>query len=86
MYKHFRATGAHEAALDLSDLFTFSLQGNDVQEFDTRWDQTLLSAIEIPKEHVLETTILALYDQEIDRDRAMSSYQRLKIMVRRHID
>ena len=86
MYKHFRATGAHEAALDLSDLFTYSLQGNDVQEFDTRWDQTLLSAIEIPKEHVLETTILAMYDQEIDRDRAMPSYQRLKIMVRRHID
>ena len=99
MYKHFRGTGAHEAALDLSDLFTFSLQGNDVQEFDTRWDQTLLSATEIPKETVLESsykmkiresvqlqTVLAMYDQEIDRDRAMPNFQRWKIMVRRYID
>ena len=27
-----------------------------------------------------------MYDQKTDRDRAMPSYQRLKTMVRRHID
>ena len=51
IYEHFRATGAaHEAALDPSDLFNVSLQGDDIQEFDTRWDQALLSACEVPKE------------------------------------
>ena len=51
--EHFRATGAHEAALDLSDLFTVSLQGDVIQDSDTRWDQALVLASEIPKKNVL---------------------------------
>ena len=47
IYEHVRATGAHEAAHDFSDLFTVSLQGDDR-------DQALLAASEIPKEDVLE--------------------------------
>ena len=31
--EHFRATGAHEAARVLSDLFNVSLQGDDIQDF-----------------------------------------------------
>ena len=53
IYEHFRATGAHEAARDLSDLFNVSLQGDDIQEFGTRWDEALLSAGEVPEEIVL---------------------------------
>ena len=56
IYEHFRATGAHEAALDLSDLFTVSVQGDHIQDFDTRWDQAPLAASEIPKENVLESS------------------------------
>ena len=54
---------------------------------------------EAPKENVLESlyklkvqdtvqlqTVLAMYEQEFVRNREMPSYQRLKIMVRRHID
>ena len=41
IYDHFRATAAYDAALVLSDLFTVSLQGDDSQDFDTRWDQAL---------------------------------------------
>ena len=83
-YEHFRATGADEAALDLSDLFTVPLQGDDIQDFDTKWDQALLAASEIPEENVLGSvyemriresvqlqTVLAMCEQEIDRDRAM---------------
>ena len=51
---HFRATGAYDAALVLSYLFNVSLQGDDIQHVDTRWDQALLSAGEIPKENILE--------------------------------
>ena len=42
--EHFRATGAHDAALDLSDLFTHFIQRDDIQDFGTRLDQALLSA------------------------------------------
>ena len=42
IYEYFRGTGAHEAVLGYSDLFRITLHG-DVQEFDTRWDEVLLS-------------------------------------------
>lgn len=35
IYEHFRATGAHDAALDLSDLFDVSSQGDDTHDFHT---------------------------------------------------
>ena len=38
------------------------------------------------RESVLHQTVSATYEQEIDRDRAMPSCQRLKTMVRRRID
>ena len=90
IFDHFRATGAHDA-LDLSDRVDVSSQGDDIQDFDTRWDQTPVSACEVPKENVLESlykmkiresvelqTALAMYEQKIDRDRTMPSYQILK--------
>ena len=52
IYDHFRATS--DAAQDLSDLFNVSLQWDDVQDFDTRWDQGLFSASERPKENIPE--------------------------------
>ena len=54
-YEHFRVTDAHEAALHLTGLFSVSLQDDDVQDFDTRWDQALLSASEMSKDNVLES-------------------------------
>ena len=38
--------GAHEAAPDLSGIFTVSLQSDDIQDFDTRWDQAPISVRE----------------------------------------
>ena len=32
IYEHFQAIGAHEAALVLTDLFTVSSQGDDIQD------------------------------------------------------
>ena len=99
IYDHFRATGAHDAAHDLSDLFNIYLHEDDIQDFDTRCDQALLTASEIPTENVLEglcklkirgfvqlQTVLAVYDQDIDRNLVMPSYQRVKTVRRRHID
>ena len=52
IHEHFRATGAQEAVQGLSDLSKFLLQNDDVQDFDTRRDQALLAASEIPTEMV----------------------------------
>ena len=41
IYDYFRVTGAHDAVLDYVDLFSFTLRDDDVQEFDTRWDEVL---------------------------------------------
>ena len=38
------------------------------------------------RESVQLQTVSAMYEQEIDRDRGMPSYERLRTMVRRHID
>ena len=99
IYEHFRATGAYDAVQDLSDLFNVRLQNDDAQDFDTRWDESLLSASEVPTEMVLEgsyksklhdsvqlQTTLAMYEQEIIRNNEQPNYSRLKIAVRRHID
>ena len=39
IYEYFRVTGAHQAVLDYTDLFSISFHDNDIQDFDTRWDQ-----------------------------------------------
>ena len=53
-YEHFRATGAYEAVQGLSDMFTFSLQNDDVQDFDVIWDQALETASDMPSDVILE--------------------------------
>ena len=43
IYDYFRVTGAHDTVLDCADLFSITLRDDNVQEFDTRWDEMLLS-------------------------------------------
>ena len=43
IYEQFQVTGTHVAILDYSDLFSVLLHVEDVQGFDTRWDEVLLS-------------------------------------------
>ena len=79
IYEYFRATGVYEAVQGLADLFTMSLQNDDVQDFGVRWGQALAS--EIPTDVILERlyksklqnsvqlqTVMALYDQEVARN------------------
>ena len=54
IFEHFRPTGAHEAVQRHSDLFKKRLQKDDVQDFETRWDQALKSASEVPTDVILE--------------------------------
>ena len=43
IYDYFRVTGAHDTVLDYVDLFSVTLHDDNIQEFDTRWDEVLLS-------------------------------------------
>ena len=78
IYDCFRVTGAHDTVLDYADLFSVPLHDDDIQEFDTRWGEVLLSMSKIPSDDILESlcklrirespqlkTVLELYDMEI---------------------
>ena len=75
------------------------VQNDDVQDFDVRWEQALLSASETLTDTVRKglhksklqdavqlQTVLALYDQETVRNNGQASYSRLKTSVRLYID
>ena len=99
IYYNFRVTGAHDTLLDYADLFSVTLRDGNVQEFDTRWDEVLLSMSKIPSGDVLESlykiriresvqlkTVLELYDLEIHQKISMPNHQKQKTMVKRSID
>ena len=84
----FRATRAYEAVQGLSDLFTMSLQNDDVQDFAVSWDHTQLIVSETPSDAILEglyksklqnsvqlRTVMALIDQEDARNNGTPNYQ-----------
>ena len=54
IYDYFRVTGAHDTVLHYADLFSITLRNDDVQEFDTRCDEILLSMTKIPPDDVLD--------------------------------
>ena len=82
IYDYFRVTGAHDTALGYADLFSISLRNDNFQDFDTRWDEILLSMTKIPLDDVLDClyklriresdqlkTVLEQYDTEIHQRR-----------------
>ena len=96
IYDHCRATDAHDTVLDHTDLFSITHRNDDIQEFDTKWDEVLLSMSKIPSDDVLESlcklriresaqlnTVLELCDMEIHHKVTMPNYQKLKTMVKR---
>ena len=98
-YDYFRVTGAHDAVLDYADLLSISLRNDVVQDFDTRWDEILLSMTKIPPDDVLESlyklgiresdqlkTVSEFYDLKIHQKISMPNCQKLKTMVKRRQD
>ena len=99
IYDYFRVTDAHHTVLDHADLFSLTLRNDDVQEFDTRWDEILLSMTRTPPDDVLESlyklrvrkshhfkSVFKLNDMEILQEISMPNYQKLKTMVKRRKD
>ena len=96
---YFRVTGARDIVLDSAVLFSVTLHDDNIQEFDTRWDEVLLSMSKIPSDDILESlhrlriresdqleTLLELYDMEIHQKKLGPDYHRLKTMVKRSIE
>ena len=54
IYDYFRVTGIHDSVENYADLFTISLRNDDIQEFDSKWDEILLSMTKIPPDDILE--------------------------------
>ena len=99
IYEYFPVTGANDSVENYADLFTFVLRNDDIQEFDSKWDEILLSMTQIPSDDILEglyklrireseklKTVLELYNMEIHQNKAGPDYHRLKTMVKRSIE
>ena len=99
IYDYFRVTGSHDSVENYTDLFTFVLRNDDIQEFDSKWDGILLSMTKIPHDDILEglyklrireseklKTVLELYDLETHQKKLGPDYYRLKTMVKRNIE
>ena len=93
---YFRMSGAHDTGLDFADFFSVTLHDDNIQEFDTRWDKTLLTKTKIPSIDILESLhklrisesdqrkpVLELYDREIHKKISMPDYQKLETMEKR---
>ena len=55
IYGYFRVTGAQDTVLDYAHLFSVTLHDDNIQEFDARWDEVLLTMSKIPSDDVLES-------------------------------
>ena len=99
IYEYFRVTGSHDSVENYADLFTIALRNDDIQEFDSKWDEILLSMTQIPSDEILEglyklrirgseklKTVLELYNMEIHQKKVGPDYHRLKTMVKRSIE
>ena len=77
-------------------IYSLPLRNDHVQDFDTRWDEILLSMTKIPPDDVLESlhklrmcefdqlkTVLEFYDIEIHQKIWMPNYQKLMTMVKK---
>ena len=89
IYDYSRVTGTHETILEYADLVSINPRNENVQEFDTRWDE-FFSITQIPSDDILESlykfgirefdqvnSVMELYDMEINQKISTSSYQRL---------
>ena len=89
IYEYFRVIGANDSVENYADLFTIGLRNDDIQEFDSKRDEILLSMTQIPSDDTLESlyklrireseklkTELELYNMEIHQKKAGPDYHR----------
>ena len=55
IYDYFRVRSPQDTVLDYADLVSVTLLNNNIQEFDTRWDEVLSSMFNIPSRDIMES-------------------------------
>ena len=53
--RFFPVTDVHDTVLEYADLFTVALRNDDIQEFDTRWQEILMLMTKFPPDDLLES-------------------------------
>ena len=99
IYEYIQVIGANDSVEKHADLFTIVLRNDDTQEFDSKWDEILLSMTQIPSDDILEglyrfrireseklKSVLELHNLEIHQKKAGPDHHRLKTMVKRSIE
>ena len=88
IHDHFRVTDDHDTVLDYADLFSVSRHDDNIQEFDTRWDEVLLTMTKNPSDDILESLykLRIRSDMEIHQKISMPNDQKMKTMVKRRKD
>ena len=79
IYEYFRVTGANDSVENYADLFTVVLRNDDIQEFDSKWDEILLSMTQIPSDDILES----LYKLRVRESEKLKTVWRF---IRRKLD
>ena len=55
IYDYFWVTGVNDSVLDYAELFSIVLRRDNIQEFDTRWEEKLLSMEQFPPDNILDS-------------------------------
>ena len=84
-------TGAHGTVLDNADLFPVTLRDENIPDFDTSWDEVLLSMSTINSDDIWESqyklrirksaqlkAVLGLHDMETHQNTSMPNYQKIE--------
>ena len=94
-YRYTSVPMGNDFVENYANLFTVVLRNDDIQEYDSKWDEILLSMTQIPSDDILENvyklrireseklkTVLELYNMEIHQKKAGPDYHRLKTKVK----
>ena len=99
IYEYFRVTGANDSVENYAGPIYMVLRNDDIQEFDSKWDEILSSVTQVPSDDILEglyklrtrepeklKTALELYNMKIHQKKAGPDDHNLKTMVKRSIE
>ena len=99
MYKHFKISEVDGAILEWEEVLHVELRGDNFQQFENEWGSMCLNIRELPDEKLLENIYrkqldksgqlkkaMPLYWQDITQRGEQKSYEKLKHMVRNHLE
>ena len=76
---HFNISGTGEALLDFKDLSRVQLKNDDVQGFDTKWNEVLLSMTKVPDEDKAEHLFNKQVHHSVESNLSWSCISRIQL-------